>query len=104
MHTINLVKSFFTHIMHHMICIMFIKEECISYLKIRDTNSEVTTMERTSINLSKKTKKELDNFLGFYIRNIAKFAKKPVSRITYDDVIRFLLEHVKIPETPLIRQ
>jgi len=60
--------------------------------------------DTTTISLKIDTKEELDTFVNFYASIIARFASKPVTRINYDDVIRFLLKHVKIPESPLIKQ
>ena len=53
-------------------------------------------MKRTSINLSPETKEELDLFIEYFVHAIAKFVNKPVRKISYDDVIRFLLKNVKV--------
>ena len=50
----------------------------------------------TTISVRNETKEELDAFIEFFAKAIAKFSKKPIKKISYDDVIRFLLKNVKV--------
>ena len=50
----------------------------------------------TTISVKNETKEELDAFIEFFAKVIAKFSKKPIKKISYDDVIRFLLKNVKV--------
>jgi len=59
--------------------------------------------EYKTIGIKPETKEELDAFFNYYAQIIAKIFEKPVHKLSYDDVIRFLLKHVKIPESPLIK-
>jgi len=49
-----------------------------------------------TIGIKNETKEELDMFLEYFGPKIAKIIKKPLRKLTYDDVIKFLLKNVKV--------
>ena len=53
------------------------------------------TNEFTTISIKRATKEELDLILEDLAPIIAKISGKSVRKISYDDLIRFLLKHVK---------
>ena len=58
----------------------------------------------TTIKVSQETKEELDLIMDYYAPVIAKMSGKRVNKINYDDLIRFLLKHAKLPEPSIILQ
>jgi len=54
--------------------------------------------EITTISVKRSTKEELDILLESLAPLLAKIEKKSIRKVSYDDLIRFLLKHAKIPE------
>jgi len=50
----------------------------------------------TTICIKPDTKEELDLFIEYFGSTIAKFSKKTLKKLTYDDAIKFLLKNVKV--------
>lgn len=49
-----------------------------------------------TIAIKNETKEELDMLLEYFGSKIAKIVKKPLRKLTYDDIIKFLLKNVKV--------